>query len=355
MFAQVHNPEILTGEELDTYLSDGWFRNGQRIFTTNFLRFNNIFYSAIWLRIQLDQFDKNDSFKKLSKLNKNFKITNQEASITHEKESLYQSYKQGVLFSTSQSLQALLFGESNRRIFNTYEILIHDADVLIAVGYFDMGNRAAAGIVSFYNQTYKRNSLGKYLILLKVNYCKQMQLDFFYPGYFAPNYPAFDYKLTIGKEALQYLQLSSLKWLPINQYSHRDDIYVVMQAKLQDAFALLQHNEIQTTRFQYSFFEANIIPNLVGHHLFDFPVFISCFSRFEDVVNPMIVFDIRNNCYHIIECMSVWKADESEQEEGCYAQHLLKLRRVVYSCEHIQELLEMLTRIYLKKPKIDLT
>jgi len=354
MFAQVHNPEILTGEELDTYLSDGWFRNGQRIFTTNFLRFNNIFYSAIWLRIKLDQFDKNDSFKKLSKLNKNFKITIQQASITGEKEFLYQSYKQGVSFSASQSLQSLLFGDSKRRIFNTYEILIHDADVLIGVGYFDMGNRAAAGIVSFYNHTYKKNSLGKYLILLKVNYCKHMQLDFFYPGYFAPNYLAFDYKLTIGKEALQYLQLSSLKWLPINQYTHRDDIYAVMQAKLQDAFTLLQHNHIQTTLFQYSFFEANIIPNLAGHHLFDFPVFISCFSKLEDVVNPMIVFDIRNNYYHIIECISVWKANESEQEDGCYAQNLLKLRRVVYSCEHIEELLEILSRIYLKNPKIDL-
>jgi hypothetical protein len=39
MFAQVHNPEILTGEELDTYLSDGWFRNGQRIFYNQFFTF----------------------------------------------------------------------------------------------------------------------------------------------------------------------------------------------------------------------------------------------------------------------------------------------------------------------------
>jgi arginyl-tRNA--protein-N-Asp/Glu arginylyltransferase len=354
MFAHVHNPEILTGEELDTYLKDGWFRNGQRIFTTNFLSFNNVFYSAIWLRIQLDQFVKNDTFKKLSTLNRDFNITIQQASITDEKEALYQSYKQGISFSASQSLQSLLLGDSNRRIFNTYEILIHDRDLLIGVGYFDMGNRAAAGIVSFYNQTYKKNSLGKYLILLKVNYCKQMQLDYFYPGYFAPNYPAFDYKLTIGKEALQYLQLASLKWLPINQYGYRDDVYAVMQSKLKDAFALLQDNQIQATLFHYSFFEANIIPNLAGHHLFDFPVFISCFRELEGVVNSMIVFDIRNNCYHIIECTSVWKADETEQNDGFYAQHLLKLRRVVYSCEHIQELLEMLTRIYLKNPKIDL-
>ncbi|WP_299251330.1 arginyl-tRNA--protein arginylyltransferase [uncultured Cytophaga sp.] len=353
MFANVHNPETLTGEELDRYLSDGWFRNAQRIFTTNFLSFNKTFYSAIWLRIQLDQLVENDTFKKLSHINKNFKITIQEASITDEKEALYESYKQGISFSASQSLHALLLGDSSRRIYNTYEVLLHDGDVLIGVGYFDVGDRTAAGIVSFYNQAYKKNSLGKYLILLKVNYCKKKQLDYFYPGYFAPNYPAFEYKRSIGKEGLQYLQLATSKWIPMNQYVHSDDIYSVMHAKLLEALTTLQDNNIQASLLHYTFFEANIIPNLAGHHLFDFPVYISCFSIIEGVINPMIVFNIQTNCYHIIECMSVWKADESEQEVGFYAEHLLKLKRVVYSCAHADTLVEKVARIYLKNPQID--
>ena len=55
MLAQVHFPQSLSGEELDRYLAEGWFRMGQTIFTTNFLNFKQKFYSAIWLRIRLDE------------------------------------------------------------------------------------------------------------------------------------------------------------------------------------------------------------------------------------------------------------------------------------------------------------
>ena len=52
MLVELHNPiDSLNGEELDKYLERGWFRMGQTIFTTNFLKFNGLIYSVIWLRI----------------------------------------------------------------------------------------------------------------------------------------------------------------------------------------------------------------------------------------------------------------------------------------------------------------
>jgi arginine-tRNA-protein transferase len=343
MFAQVHKPELLSGEELDHYLSEGWFRNGQRIFTTNFLNFNNQLYSAIWLRIQLKKLKEDKTFKKLSKLNNQFRITIQPASITPEKEALFQEYRSGMPFSASQSLQTLLFGDSTFDIFKTYEVLLHDRDVLIGVGYFDLGTTAAAGIVSFYNLAYKKYSLGKYLILLKVNYCKELQLDYFYPGYFAPNYPAFDYKLTIGRDSLSFLQLSSQDWLPMDSFCLSNDPYQLMIDKLKEIEQLLIQYNISCKLYKYTFFEANIIPNLVGLNLFDFPIFLTCFDEVEDVVNPMIVYDVTNQCFHLVVCKSVWKADSSIEEEGFYSTHLLKLKKHICSALVAEEIVKIIS------------
>lgn len=351
MFAQVHKPEILSGEALDQYLRDGWFRNGQRIFTTNFLNFNSQLYSAIWLRIKLNELKEDKTFKKLSKLNTIFDITIQPASITEEKEALFQEYRSGMRFTASQSLQNLLFGDSTFNIFNTFEVLLHDKNVLIGVGYFDIGNTSAAGIISFYDLAYKKYSLGKYLILLKLNYCQKIQLDFFYPGYFAPDYPAFDYKLTLRKDNLSFLQLSTQTWLPIDSFGPTNDPYKIMIEKLQEMLKLLVQNGVRCKLYHYTFFEANIIPNLVGLNLFDFPVFLTCFDEIEDVVNPMIVYDVANQCFHLVACKSVWKADNIV-EEGFYSAHLLKVKRNIYSTLIAEEMAKIISQVTIEKTNL---
>ena len=70
MFAQIEYPKNLLPEELDKYLASGWFRMRQTIFTTNFLHFNQQFYSAIWLRVALEQPIDDTKYQRLKKLNK---------------------------------------------------------------------------------------------------------------------------------------------------------------------------------------------------------------------------------------------------------------------------------------------
>ncbi len=344
MFAQVHYPESLSGEELDEYLFKGWFRNGQRIFTTNFLNFDQKIYSAVWLRIDLQAIKSVHSLDKLAKRNSRFKITIQPASITPEKEILFEHYKTGVDFTASQSLKALLYGDATVDIYHTMELLIHDGDKLIGVGYFDTGKDCAAGITSFYDQAYKKYSLGKYIIMLKIQYCMDQQYAYFYPGYFVPNYPAFDYKLSIGTETLQYLSLRTNTWTPIQTFVANEDPFQVMLKKLKEFEGVFASHGIDQKIYHYSFFEANIIPSLRGLHLFDFPVFIYLFKEQEDVVNPMVVFDVVNNCYHLIECRSIWKADETIQEEGFYSGQLLKMEKHICSALTAIEMSDIIIR-----------
>ena len=74
MFVELHYPEYLSAQELDVYLANGWFRMGQSIFTTNFLRFHDKFYSSIWLRIDLLNSEKSKTQQKIEKLNAKFRV-----------------------------------------------------------------------------------------------------------------------------------------------------------------------------------------------------------------------------------------------------------------------------------------
>jgi leucyl-tRNA---protein transferase len=214
---QLIEPNNLTPLELDRLLALGWFRMQQTIFTTDFLYFDGEEYNAVWLRVGLKHFEPNKKYKTVLKRNSQFVTEIKPAQITLEHEILYQVYKQNISFDCAPSLHWLLFGNSNRNVYNTYMINIYGGNELIGTGFFDLGNSSAAGIISVYHPTYKKYSLGKYIILAKMNYCKQENFEYFYPGYFVPGYPMFDYKLGLGASSLEYFESRKKQWFPIQR------------------------------------------------------------------------------------------------------------------------------------------
>lgn len=342
MFAQIEYPKKLLPEELDTYLSAGWFRMRQTIFTTNFLHFNNQFYSAIWLRVKLEEsiFDK--KYFLLKKQNKAFRseiIKCGPGGFTQEHENLYQIYRQSISFEVSPSLQELLYGYHSFNLFNTYQVNIFDGNSLIATGFFDIGKISAAGITSIYNPAYKKYSLGKYLMYLKMDYCKQQQLQYFYPGYVVPGYQAFDYKLKIGRSELQYLQLSSQQWIPFNMNIPLENPLQEMHEKLIQLQNEIQVKGIPCILLYYKFFEANLDPYYYGHELFDFPVFLFCYPSAETEMYTLLVYNVRDLKYHLIQCSSVINIGFEKDLRKIFDTDLLKVERELYSTSSSQQLI----------------
>jgi leucyl-tRNA---protein transferase len=340
MFAQVHFPGALTAEEFDKYLHQGWFRMAQSIFTTNFLHFKNEFYSAIWLRVDLSLYSTDSTQEKIFRLNNRFSWKVCKASLDSTKENLFQKYKQGISFETSPTLNHLLFGKGGNDIFNSWEVCVYDQDKLIAAGIFDLGQNAAAGIISFYDPDYKKYSLGKYLIYLKMNYCKERGLAFFYPGYFVPGYPFFDYKLQLGKTALNFFDVMKQEWYPIKSFVKSP--FVIMQDKLLQLMEILTSHKIECRIFNYEFFDANLFPELKDAELFDYPVFLNCFTFNEDIVSPIIVYDVLMNRFRLLQCMSLWDSNLPKVHKEIYAFHLLKVEFEYYSCENTDEMAKKL-------------
>ena len=208
MLTQLNAPTTLSEKELDLYLAHGWFRMGQAVFTTNFIKFHGKIYSAIWLRVVLSSYSHSPSILKLYKQNQRFRTEIKPLGVTQAHEALFETYRQSVAFQPSESIQNLLENTEND-IFTTYEINLYDDTKLIATGYFDLGETAAEGISCFYDPAYKKFSLSRYLMYQKIDFCKKNGFDYFYSGYFVPHYKLFDYKLNIANAHLEFFQLSS--------------------------------------------------------------------------------------------------------------------------------------------------
>lgn len=335
MFVEVHTPQQLTAQELDAYLERGWFRMGQTIFTTNFAHVKDQILSTIWLRVKLTEYTGDRAFKDLSKRYARFTLAVQPAELTLEKELLYARYRESLQFSVSESLQHLLFWKEATSIYNTYEVTIRDNGELFACGFFDLGESSAEGIVSFYNPEYKKFSPGKFLIYSKMQFCKERGLTYFYPGYFVPGNPFFDYKLSLGRKAQQFLRLASNEWRPIDTFTPRDIPADVMQEKLSHLQHTLAQHNVESHFMKYEFFDAGLIPDMRNSGLLDFPMFVLVGPITEEPAGIIVVYDVRDDAYHLLVCMPVWKPDRTNPDRSFYSAYFLKPVQEVYATAEV--------------------
>lgn len=214
VYYDVHFPEQLTGKELDDYFAKGWYRMQQMIFTTDVILKEDRFLPVFWLRLPIEKYKPTKKHKQLIAANKKYNVDCVDGIITDELEELYQLYKASMNFELSVTLQDSLLGETSTSIYNTHCFTIRDQGKLIAAGFFDKGEKTIAGILNIYHPDYARQQLGKYLVLLKIAYAQQQQLNHYYTGYLSTADSKFDYKLFAGKEATEVYYRKQQQWVP---------------------------------------------------------------------------------------------------------------------------------------------
>ncbi len=214
IYYNIHYPDAMPGALLDEYLAKGWYRMQQTIFTTDIIIKNDMVIPVFWIRLVIKRYRANKSSKKIRELNKDFTVTITNGTITAEAEELYQLYKSSVNFEISESITDYLVGETISSIYNTRCLEIRNGSQLIAAGFFDEGDTTLAGILNIYHPDYKQKSLGKYLMLLKIEYALQHNKQFYYPGYISTTFSKFDYKLFPDKEATEVYLSNSRQWVP---------------------------------------------------------------------------------------------------------------------------------------------
>lgn len=264
----------ITSTELDQYLEKGWYRMGLSIFTTQYLVFDKKIYTAIWLRIpMLGHIISKSRRKLINKIEKRFTVKINDATITEEKELLFEEYKLNFKGDLYSSLKMYMQDNQNFNIYNTKECCIYDDENLIAFSFFDIGEKSSAGILAAYNHNYSSYSLGIYTMLKEISYSKVANLEYYYPGYFVPGYGRFDYKCNLGET--EYFNYYSKSWLPLKSFSPNQNIATNLQSRILHLYKQIKQNGVNTFIILYKCWELGDFCNTEGQ-IYNHPVFLLC-------------------------------------------------------------------------------
>jgi leucyl-tRNA---protein transferase len=206
----------MRGKDLDLYLAEGYFRMQQDLFTCRYVFFENSLCQVHWLRIVLAKVQYGKTQLRLLRSNEKFAVSVKRLQLTSEMEALYAKYKTGIDFDAPESVEACLFNGATYNVFDTYVVEVRDGSKLIAAGVFDNGLISIAGIMNFYDPDYRKQSLGKFLMLQKMNFAQQQGKEYYYPGYLASDYPKFNYKLFPCVEATEVYDDNTGVWYPFS-------------------------------------------------------------------------------------------------------------------------------------------
>lgn len=277
---------------------------GQGVFTCKFLIFESRLYSAIWIRLFLPGFQFSKSQRKLfRKLEKQFTWEFAPLSINREKEALYQRYERQFSGRIAPSLASSLHDDGIHNIFNSWEVCIREQDSgkLVAYSVFDLGHDSLTSIVGIYDPDYAPYSLGYFSMLLEVFYGMENGYTFYYPGYVAPGYPKFDYKLRLGPVA--YYADETGEWIDADPMAIQTLPHKAMEQALLQVQSLLKARYLNSTLRIYPPYEANILGYWVLDYL-EYPTFLDVSAPHRLNMNELItvVFNHTSKEYIVLAC-----------------------------------------------------
>ncbi len=226
--------EKINEQQYREFLEGGWYRVQQILMTTDFIMMEgmqrrpedlihpsgyfqymgNEVGPVFWLRVNLHKFSIGKKHPFQSYIDRNFTLEVTPFSYDETYENLYDKYLTGIDFDASPSLFNYLFDLDGSDYFNSTAINLYHQKELIAFGLFDEAEDCSAGIINCFDPAYKKYSLGKWLIMKKIELALSKNHQFYYPGYFSTRIPKFDYKLQIAPSATEVWIREAKQWLP---------------------------------------------------------------------------------------------------------------------------------------------
>ena len=210
----IHPTRTIAPEQLDEFLARGWRPTGQSIYTSDYLRTDDDeLHGCLQIRLSLAGFQFKKRHKKLLRRNlARFRVEHEIARFPDgELLRVNRLYMHVHPEKTREDLEYNVMNEDGERVLNTQLFRVYDGQRLVGFSYFDVGRRVMYTKAGIYDPEYAGHSLGLFTMLLEVQYGAERNFTYYYPGYYAPTFPAFDYKLQLGP--MEYREIATGHWL----------------------------------------------------------------------------------------------------------------------------------------------
>ncbi len=344
MYTRILRPDTLAPEELDRYLERGWYRIGQTVMTCRFLLWGGVLRSAIWTRTPLSDYRFRKGLRKLMNRNgRRFRLSEGPMVLDGEREALYRRYLTVARGDRAESLAELLYGDSDRDLFETREIGIWEGDRLVGFSWFDLGRESIQSLIGVYDPACADASLGFYSLLLEVRYGMETGRRFHYSGYVLPGEPAMDYKLRVGH--MQWLDVRLGTWRPWECFREEDLPTRQLREALWSARAALLRAGVSAAVRGYPMFEAGAYDEDLSACL-DQPLVVECSPRRGAPVALVVTWDLDCRRYNLLRCVRMVGRYRSAHSENFGAQvELLVVARTLATRETAEGIAAEVSRL----------
>ena len=179
----------------------------------NFRRSGTVFYQPVCrdcracmqIRVPIERFVASKSQRRTARKNADLSVTAHHPVATDEKFELYKRYLAGrhkpANSDNRDSFELFLYDSP----VETIEMCYRDpAGKLLAVGICDVSSQSLSSVYFFFDPAHEKRGLGTYGVLREVEFARQLEIPYFYLGYWIKGCETMDYKASFRPcEALQ--------------------------------------------------------------------------------------------------------------------------------------------------------
>lgn len=188
------NADDISPTQLDIHLADGW-----RHFGKHFFRYNLGFYlfdirRVIPLRIRLADFSPSKSQRRILRKNADLHTDIRPAGVTDEVASLFHRHKTRFDHAVPNSIFDFVSTDPATVPCTANEVAVYGGKRLIALSYFDIGERSTSGIYAMFEPAEYCRSLGIFTMLKEIEFAILNNKEFYYQGYCYEGESFYDYK-----------------------------------------------------------------------------------------------------------------------------------------------------------------
>lgn len=257
MLVQTYFPQKLAPSRYDSFLASGWFRGSVMLYKMELLCLEGDLRSVVNIRLDLDRYARKKSHRKIiRKVEEQFTFTYGIASSNAAKEGLYTNHKKRFKGFIHPTLNDYLHSSMGQTVFDTREVCVYDGDRLIAVSFFDCGEKSMASLLGLYDEEYAGYSLGMYTLLKEIDFALQKGYRWFYPGYVLDQSSDFDYKLRLGE--YEYYNANQ-RWSKFENFDPNETKGHFLKAKLQLLDEVLAPSGLPYKKYLYPMFSMGYI------------------------------------------------------------------------------------------------
>lgn len=182
----------VTPPQLDTLLASGWRHFGPQFFRYSLGIYESDIRRVIPLRVRLDGFSFSKSQRRVLRENHDAAVELHPIEVTTaESIRLFERHKTRFRTGVPASISDFV---SHPMPCDALELDVRIDDRLVAVSYFDIGERTVSAIYGMFDPEFSYRSLGIFTMLKEIEYAIEKGKEFYYQGYAYEGQSFYDYK-----------------------------------------------------------------------------------------------------------------------------------------------------------------